>query len=123
MRIHNKYATIINNVLSKGNKSLRLDLRSYIRVILDNNIILDLKYYGIALNCIYLLLKRVFLLNGTIGLINFVEEFCSPHAQDLGKYLDHINIYNLYRGGFFTSNIYLTSNESSDILYTIFGTI
>jgi len=133
-----------NLIVSKIN--LNYYYKQYLYYIIGNTFMLNLKHFEIKLNNIYKLFKYLLLENGKIGFLTFANSFVDfpffknaidnknyqkklkssllayNDNMEINKFLDKsINIHNMWRGGYFTTNFYLKKKQLSDLY--IFGDI
>lgn len=132
-----------NLILSKIN--LNYYYKQYLYYIVCNTFILNLKHFEIKLNNTYKLVKNLLLENGKIGFLGFINTFKNLKVskntltlnsnQNINYFFNNftknkeannflnktINLYNIWRGGYFTTNFYLKKKELSDLY--IFGDI
>lgn len=132
-----------NLILSKIN--LNYYYKQYLYYIVGNTFILNLKHFEIKLNNIYKLVKYLLIENGKIGFLSFLNTFKNLKIsknnltlnsfQNINSFFNNftknkkanafltktINLYNIWRGGYFTTNFYLKRKELSDLY--IFGDI
>lgn len=133
-----------NLIISKIN--LNYYSKQYLYYIIDNAFILNLKHFELKLNISYKLIKYLIIENGKIGFLGFSDTFkniknnknsLNVHSNRINmsfylkNYIKNIklnyflnkslNFYNVWRGGYFTTNFYLKKKELSDLF--IFGDI
>lgn len=133
-----------NLIVSKIN--LNYYHKQYLYYIIGNTFMLNLKHFEIKLNNIYKLFKYLLIENGQIGFLGFLNTlkyFAIPknkvnlkksnnilisffknynQNKEINNFFKKtVNIHNIWRGGYFTTNFYLKKKELSDLY--IFGDI